>query len=290
MKKLQHLGEYLLVRLWLAILACLPLKWASFITSKIFIFVGRIIKASKIADQNLQMVFPKLNITQRKEIITQVWSNLGYMVAEIPYLLALPKEKFDKYVILKGEEHIKPFVGKRIIICGAHLANWELIGKTIAHCNSKLSAVYREANNKLVNKLVNDLRETGVDGKLIPKGTLGAKLIIKALQNDEIVCMLLDQRMDAGIKVPFLGHDAMTASAAADLSIKYECPIIPIQVIRYDNSNFEVVVHPAVEFKNRSAKEIMLEVNNLMGEWIKANPGQWFWLHRRWLIRKANKL
>lgn len=86
-----------------------------------------------------------------------------------------------------------------------------------------------------------------------------------------------------GIKVPFLGHDAMTAPAIATLALKYDCPILPIQIIRKSNSNFEVVIHSEIAHQNRIPEEIMEEINQEIGEWVRKNPGQWFWLHKRWI-------
>lgn len=283
MKKLQHIIEYILVKFWLSILSLLPLKYKTLITAAIFKFIGKRLKASKSAKQNIEMVFPsKFNSSELEEIVNQVWSNLGHIVAETPYLLSLSDDEFAKYVSLKGLENIKNISGRRALFFSAHLANWELLGKALAPYNITLNGVYREPNNKFVSALINKLRSKFVEGELFPKGKQGAKLIVKALQNDKAVYMLLDQRMDDGINVPFLEHEAMTAPAIASLALKYDCPIIPVQVIRKNNSNFEIVFHSPLDYKDKDIRTIMTEINSIIGEWVKANPGQWFWLHNRW--------
>jgi len=283
MKKLQHIIEFLLVKLWLFFLALLPLKYKTLITSAIFDFIGKRLKASRIAKQNIEMIFPgKFNHNQIEDIVSQVWSNLGCIVAETPYLLSLPDNEFSEYVSLKGTENIKDFAGRRVMFFSAHLANWELLGKALAPYNIILNGVYREPNNKLVSALINKLRHKFVQGNLFPKGKQGAKQIVKALQNNEAIYMLVDQRMDDGINVPFLNHDAMTAPAIANLALKYDCPIIPVQVIRKANSHFEMVFHPSINKEEKDIKSIMIEINNIIGQWVVAKPGQWFWLHRRW--------
>lgn len=282
MKKLQHILEYILIRFWLMFISILPLKYGTYLTAEIFQFIGRRLQASKTAKQNLQKILPQYHDNQVDDIINQVWSNLGHVVSETPYLVGLPQDEFDKYVSLKGEENLKPVMNKKVLFCSAHLANWEIIGRSVAPFIPRINAVYRASNNKLVDNLINQLRSEHVQGSLIPKGKLGAKLIVKALQNNEAVCILADQRMDNGIKIPFLGHNAMTAPAIATLSIKYDCPIIPIQVIRKADSHFEVIVHPVIKHQGKNVEEIMNEINLTIGKWVKENPGQWFWLHRRW--------
>ena len=31
----------------------------------------------------------------------------------------------------------------------------------------------------------------------------------------------------------------------------------------------------------KAARQIMTQVNQIMSEWIKENPEQWLWIHRR---------
>ncbi len=163
-----------------------------------------------------------------------------------------------------------------------HLANLEFIVKALIPYGLKFVAIFRRANNRLVNKLIDDIRHN-IDIHMIPKGKVGAKQLVAAIQNNKQIVMLVDQKMNDGIKVSFLGRDAMTAPAIATLALRYDCPIIPIQVIRLNGSNFEMVIHPNLDIKQKSVEEIMANINNQIGEWIKARPGQWFWLHKRWM-------
>ena len=181
-----------------------------------------------------------------------------------------------------GLEHLEKIRGKRALICTAHLANWEIIGKVLYNYDFIICGVYRAANNKLVDQLIYDLRNK-VEITMIPKGRSGAKQIIAALQENKQVLMLVDQKMNDGIKVPFLGHDAMTAPAIATLALKYDCPIIPIQIIRKENSNFDIIIHPQIEYLEKTPESIMTQINQQIGEWVKAKPEQWFWLHKRWI-------
>ena len=44
--------------------------------------------------------------------------------------------------------------------------------------------------------------------------------------------MLVDQKMNDGIPVPFFGRDAMTAPALALLALRYDCAVVPIRMER----------------------------------------------------------
>ena len=284
MKKIRYFFEYLLVKFWLNLVLVLPLKCTIKLSTRLFSFIGIKLKATKTAYKNLKMIFPNLSDMEIYKIIAEVWSNLAHIASETPHLLKLPQEEFNKHVKIKGLKNLKHLKGKKALFFSAHLANWELIGKILIAHDFKFHGIYRPANNKLVDKIINDTRLVNAKA-LIPKGKAGAKQIIQALQDNQHVYMLVDQKMNDGIKVPFLGHDAMTAPAIASLAIKYDCPIIPIQIIRRENSCFEMVIYPSVEHKDKTVKTIMAEINDLIGTWVKQNPGQWFWLHNRWISK-----
>jgi KDO2-lipid IV(A) lauroyltransferase len=79
----------------------------------------------------------------------------------------------------------------------------------------------------------------------------------------------------------------MTANAIAKLSLQYNYPIIPCQLIRTKGSNFKAILHPEIKYPPTSNKEsdeynIMLLINQTLEKWIKENPSQWFWFHNRW--------
>ncbi len=282
MKKLRYFIEYLLVKFWLFLISLLGMKRATNLSIKIFTFIGMRLKATQTARKNLSMVFPKLSPQKINQIVLDVWKNLALVASETPFLMNMKQEEFDKHIKIIGLENLEKIRDKRAIIATAHLANWEIIGKIIYSYKFKVCGVYRAANNKLVDKIIDDMRNK-IEVTMIPKGRNGAKQIIAALQKNQQVVMLVDQKMNDGIKVPFLGHDAMTAPAIATLALKYDCPIVPIQIIRKNNSNFEVVIHSDIRHQNRMPEDIMEEINQQIGEWVKQNPGQWFWLHKRWI-------
>jgi len=282
MKKLRYFLEYIFVKTWLFIVESLPLEIASNMGSKVFQVIGKKLKATRTARTNLKKTFPNLNDKGIEDIIDGVWDNFGRVVAETSTIMKMPQDEFNKHVQIKGVENLLKFKGKPALIYTAHQANWEFVAKALIPHDLKVGGVFRKANNRLVDKIINDIRHL-VDVHMIPKGRAGAKELIFAIKNNEQIVMLVDQKMNDGIKVPFLGRDAMTAPAIATLSLKYDCPIIPLQAIRTGNSNFELIIHPHLDKANKTVEDIMIEINNHIGEWVKERPEQWFWLHRRWM-------
>ncbi len=284
MKKIRYFLEYLLVRFWLFLTYAMGLKLASKVLVKIFRYIGMKLKVSSVAKNNLSMVFPKLSMQAIDKIVLEVWENLALICAETPFLMSMKQAEFNKHIKIIGSENLQSIIGKKALICTGHMANWEIIGKALSNYPLDICGVYRPANNKLVDKLIYDMRNK-IKVQMIPKSKNGARQIIRALENNQQIVMLVDQKMNDGIKVPFLGHNAMTAPAIANLAIKYDCPIIPVQIVRTEKNNFNIIIYPSIEHKDKNSKSIMVEINDMIGSWVKENPGQWFWLHKRWISK-----
>ena len=64
---------------------------------------------------------------------------------------------------------------------------------------------------------------------------------------------------------------------------KYNLKLIPIQTIREKINNFRIIFHPPLNsFKNyRNDIDAMSRIHKLIEEWIKKNPDQWLWQHKR---------
>jgi KDO2-lipid IV(A) lauroyltransferase len=93
--------------------------------------------------------------------------------------------------------------------------------------------------------------------------------------------------MNDGIAVPFFGRPAMTAPALAQFALKYDCPLVPVHVVREGGFRFRVIVEPPLEVRPTGDRHgdlatITGAVNRVIEGWIRATPGQWLWLHRRW--------
>jgi KDO2-lipid IV(A) lauroyltransferase len=178
---------------------------------------------------------------------------------------------------------------------GAHLGNWELVPYIFKKTEKKISIVYREANNKYVDKIINKYRNIN-NFTFIPKGKKGAKLIIQELKAKNIIIMLVDQRMRDGMEVPFFNIPAMTAPAIASLALQYKLPIVPIHTIRVENNRnykFEIFIDKPLQLeltgnKLVDIKYILIKINKVLEKWISKNPSQWFWIHNRWAKNKTH--
>jgi KDO2-lipid IV(A) lauroyltransferase len=190
---------------------------------------------------------------------------------------------------IQGLENIDFLKNSKVgaIFFSAHIANWELSPRIARTNDVDLSLIYRAANNKLVDAIMCSERSKH-NISIIPKGAKASRQIIEALRQGRSLAMLVDQKMNDGINVPFFGRDAMTASAIARLALNFNCPLIPVQVIRTHGANFIVKIIPPLSFtrtgdNSQDIYNIIKDINLLIELWIRENPTQWFWLHKRWI-------
>ncbi|MDY6407719.1 MAG: lysophospholipid acyltransferase family protein, partial [Pseudomonadota bacterium] len=87
-------------------------------------------------------------------------------------------------------------------------------------------------------------------------------------------------------EVPLFGKMAKTAPAIAVFAIKFNVPIVMARSIRQPDGHFvmEVSEPLAMPPKGNSEQRIlslMTHINQQLEKWIRENPEQWLWIHRR---------
>lgn len=260
----------------------LPLDAASWMGGWMARAIGPYLSAHKTARKNLIAVFPELSAKEIDALLVRMWDHLGRVAAEFPHL---QHDALIKRVAVSGGEHLAP-TGKAAFLLSGHLGNWELLTWTGRTQGRPLTAVYREANNKRVDRMIARLRATRA-GNLLPKGRQGAVKMARAIRNGETIAMLVDQKMNDGMMVPFFGRGAMTAPAIAELSLRYGMPIIPARIMRTRGAHFAATIYPPLAYEKTGDEAhdtlaMMTAINAMLEGWIREYPEQWFWVHKRW--------
>jgi len=283
-RPIKHRFEGVLVRALFALSAALPLDVASAVGGWMARRFGPVIASSahKTAIRNLKMIYPEKSDEERARMLERIWDNLGRTAAELPHL---PGKELPSRMQIEGVEHLTAH-GKQMLFISGHFGNWEL-NYVISHLhNVPTTLIYRHANNPYVDNIMVKIRSTRCSN-MFQKGGKGAIKMAHALKNGESIAMLIDQKMNDGIAVPFFGRDAMTAPAVAHIAMRYELPIIPARVVRVGGAHFKATIYPPLAYeitgdKEKDALAIMTAINQTLEDWIREYPEQWFWVHRRW--------
>ena len=286
-KRITHRIEWLLVKGGFAFFGALPLNAASDLAGWVARSIGPRLKVSNIARRNLKAAFPEWDQIQIEAVVEGIWDNVGRYAGEFPHISKLSPQDYSRICEFVGIENHEAAIGKGPIYFAAHLGNWELGGKTAWAVGSPVSAVYRPLNNPYVDTVINTYRNR-YQVRGLPKNNAGGRELIKTLKAGGGVAILIDQKMNTGIPVPFFGRDCMTTTSIADLSLKYGCPIIPTRVERIGRApKFRITIYPPLDFEKTGdhatdVETIMNLAHSMLEDWISERPEQWFWLHKRW--------
>jgi KDO2-lipid IV(A) lauroyltransferase len=282
-KKIIHIFEYIVTLVLWKIFRIMPIDLSSYIGGRLLSFVGRFLSVNNTVKKNLAKILPDLTIAERDKIVLNMWDNLGRVIGELPHWSQISNENLKKRVEIEfpdGNEKILSAMSG-VICLSAHTGNWEIYCRVLNFLGIKFNLLYRPANNIYVDNLINKNR--GYNSKLIKKGYLGVRQILKAIKNGECVGMLVDQRTDDGVTVPFMNFSAKTTPAPANLAIKYKAPLIMSRVIRTKGANYKIQFYNPIEIlESDDETSIMTKVNEVIGNWVRQYPEQWFWVHKRW--------
>jgi len=280
MKNLRYLIEGVLVNLLIGLFRFLPLDVASGIGGFIGRSIGPLLAVNRKALRNIRLSLPGKSDKEYRKIIRDMWDNLGRVFAEYPHLEKIAKTR----MISEGEENLSQIIHSNIpcILFTGHLANWETAAAYAYKIGINLDLVFRAPNNPYVDKILQRCRS--MDGKLItyPKSSKGMRDIFSALKSGRRVGILIDQKYNQGLPMPFFGRIAMTSPAFAQLAQRFDCPLHPARIERLKGAHFKIMIYPAMNTKDRTVEELITESHIMLEKWITERPGQWLWLHRRW--------
>lgn len=287
-RSLRYFSEGIISTVVFRILSWLPYAAASSICGRLLRRIGPGLRRSRIARDNLRRALPELDAAGIDRIIADMWDNLGRVCGEFPHLGSMTREQFDQSVIVEGAKYIEQAKqdGRACIFFSGHLANWELAPKTLAVHGAPLALVYRKGNNPWLDRLIQETRGH-YQSEGIAKSAIGSKQLVRAIQLRRHIGILIDQKMNTGIPLDFFGRKAMTATSIATLALKYECPIIPVRVVRSAGTRHEVTIFPPLTLERSGdeaadIKRLMSRINETLEGWIREYPAQWIWIHRRW--------
>jgi KDO2-lipid IV(A) lauroyltransferase len=166
------------------LLGIFPFQTASALGGFLAERLGPYLKRSEIARKNLEHAMPELSSAESKNIISDMWNNLGRTFAEFPHIASMSPEELNKYFTIEGLEYLstpdKQANGS--ILFTAHLANWELAARSLFDMGYPVSSVYRKGNNPQLGRLIQKLRSHYVTSA-IPKGQYGSRQLLEILKS-----------------------------------------------------------------------------------------------------------
>lgn len=258
--------------------------------------IGPLATVQHVARTNMRIAFPDAHERELDQLLDAMWDNFGRLLGEFPNTHRFDFSEASDQIEVEGADILAELdrQGQPAVLIGGHFANWELMAAVIVRRMKDCRITYRHANNPTIDRAIIEQRKAYGVNILAPKGGSGAKELMAALKSGASVALMNDQKMNDGIAAPFLGREAMTASGPARMALRYDCPLVPMSIVRKDRTRFKVTVHEPMEKPDGSDAAAILDLVTRINAFIEAQimraPAQWFWVHRRFeksLYRKS---
>ena len=247
----------------------------------------------RIAREQIAAAFPEKTAAEVEQILRGSWENLGRMGAEFVHLDRLWDYQWPakpgRFEI--AAEDLERFMriaedGKPALVFAAHLGNWELPAISAASYGVDSAVLYRGPNIAAVDRWITQTR-SALMGTLIPTGLSAPVKLAEALERGTHVGMLVDQYYVRGVPVTFFGRPTRANPLLARLARHVDCPIHGVRLIRLPGHRFRGDITEAIEPARDAEGKVdiagtMQIITDVIERWVRENPEQWLWQHRRW--------
>jgi KDO2-lipid IV(A) lauroyltransferase len=250
--------------------------------------------------RNLELAFPDLSLDERRQLLEQSFENFGRIIADFAHFphatpadlaarveTSVPKELVARYDAAKA-------AGRGVIFVTPHLGNWEILALAMSAIFEPIAYLARPLDNPLLDRYTSRVRsrfgnrpinkrDSVLEGLAIldAGGNLGLLADVNTLQRD-------------GVFVSFFGHLACTTRSVAMLALRSNALIVPICCV-WDTNSYRILIGELVEAVRTAsyAKKNIIDTTTLytaeIEKFIRAYPGQWIWIHRRWKTRPSGQ-
>lgn len=243
---------------------------------------------------NLRRSFPDMSDRDVERMARRSMQTLLMFFVEVLFTTRLIRiDTWRRYVRLENFQVVLDLLlrGERgVILLTGHYGNFEIGNYILGTLGFETVAIGRPLDNPYVNDWLMGVRQRQ-----------GAKIISKKGATDEVTGILdgkgvvgfvADQNAGPkGIFVDFFGRKASTYKSIGLLAMEYNVPVAVGYARRIDD-RFEFVVgvqdmiFPA-DWQNQPdpLRYITQRYTTALEDAIRADPGQYWWVHRRWKTR-----
>ena len=246
----------------------------------------------RIAVGNLRLAFPEKSEQEVQAIASDMWGNMARLAGEYVFLDRLFDYDPDSPVTGRVEVIGKELFGrlreerKPHIFFTGHLGNFELLPVAGAAYDLPVTALFRAPNNPYIAKYVFRTRAESM-GELLASRAGAAFALARILERGGNVGMLVDQKFRRGVRTTFFGRPCLTSPLLAKLARQFECDVYPAHAIRLPGNRFRLHMHDRLELPRDASGRVDVQatcqlLNDTVEQWVREDPGQWMWFHKRW--------
>ncbi|MDX9974862.1 MAG: lysophospholipid acyltransferase family protein [FCB group bacterium] len=228
-----------------------------------------------------------LTSAEKRRILLHATENLGIVAAEFSHIPEIPKLLESGAITVEGFDLLDR--SKGIMFAGAHLGNWEWMAPLLTALGLNVAEVVRPLNDELLNRLVDRTRQS-LGTVTLGKANAGNELL-RLLKEGWVSGVLADQSpTSSAVPVTYFGRPCWATIAPVMVALRAKIPVHPICMVRQPNGDYRLIISPPLTFTRTGNLHADLVENSQLVQdaietLVRAYPGQWLWLHRRWKPR-----
>ncbi len=248
---------------------------------------------------NLKRAFPEKDPAELQTIARRSMIGLVMFFNEVMFTTRLIRiDSWTRYIDLHEFKPVLELLMKRnqgVIMLTAHYGNFEILGYLLAMLGFPTASIARPLDNKYVSDYVFGVRAKMGQRMIVKKGA--TEEVVEVLDGHGAVGFVADQNAGSkGIFVDFFGRKAATYKSIGLVAMQYDVPIIVGYARRVkDQFKFRVgcqdIIWPA-DWKSQDdpLRYITQRYTSAIEAFVREDPGQYWWVHRRWKTRPKGEL
>ena len=266
-------------------------------------FLGRLLwkyyhRGRKRALDNLRASFPEKGERWIWQTGRRSFEHIAMLAVDVLYTPRLVKKRnWRNYSRFKSAERAKWLMqeGKGLLMVAAHYSNFEILGYMLGLFGFNVYSIARPLDNKFISKYLYAVRQQAGQKIVDKKGA--SELMGEVASRGATLCFIADQ--DAGRKgifVDFFGRKASTYKSIGLIAIDCNIPIGVGYSRRVDNRFFfemgvkRIILPEELADKDDPLEWITAEYTKAIEEFVREDPSQYWWLHRRWRHRPKEEM
>ncbi len=294
MDAVRHRLEYALLRLGAASLRAVSYRmalWLGWLAASASFAAAPGLRRE--ADRRLLQVFGAECSAKRRRAIAQAsWRNFLLTAVEIiraPFMApewlrrAVPLDEI--LAVLRPLQDAK----RGAVLACPHMGSWEMAGTACVKAGVPIFSIAGRQRNRLFDEYLARTRSAmGIETLIRGEGLM--RSVLHRLKGGQVLALLPDVRMPTeGVRVRFLGHEANVWPGAALFARLADVPVVPVVNLRRGWTGHDVRLFPLIHPERQAERDADIQrmtqaVFDCFDEAIRAEPGQWFWHNRRWIL------
>jgi len=261
-------------------------------------FLGRLLwkhyhRGRQRALDNLRASFPEASEAWIRQTGRRSFEHIVMLTIDVLFTPRLVKKyNWREYSRYTNTEYAKWLMQERkgLLMVTAHYSNFEIIGYLMGLFGFDLYSIARPLDNKYLNRFLYGVRKRRGQKIIDKKGA--AELMPRIMAQGSTLGFIADQDSGKkGIFVDFFGRKASTYKSIGLVALTYNVPIVVGYSRRVGNRFFFEMGVSRIIFPHEWADKedpltwVTAEYTKGIEAFVREDPTQYWWLHRRWKTR-----